>query len=138
MRLLLDTCVISDLARMNINARLKELFDAVDEKDIFMSAISIGELVKGTSLLEEGRCKRELLSWITGLEHAFADRILNVDQDTAHIWGEVTAKAQKAGKVVSACDGLIASIALRHGLHLVTRNSSDFTPTGVMIIDPWK
>ena len=137
MRILLDTCVISELRKADTHPRLKELMDVVDEHEIFISVISIGELFKGISLLEEGRRKRELLSWIGGLERNFADRILGIDQETAHIWGEVTAIASKAGKIVPACDGLIAAIALRHGLHLITRNSLDFAPTGVMVIDPW-
>jgi predicted nucleic acid-binding protein len=29
------------------------------------------------------------------------------------------------------------AIALRHGLHLVTRDAEDFKPTGVLFIDPW-
>lgn len=133
----MDTCVISEMRKVDINPRLKELMDTTDEEDIFISVISLGELVKGISLLEESRRKRELLSWIGGLERAFSDRILGIDQDTAHIWGEVTAKAGKMGKVIPACDGLIAAIALRHGLHLLTRNSKDFVQTGVMLIDPW-
>ena len=137
MRILLDTCVISELRKADINPRLKELIDVIDEKDLFISVISLGELVKGISLLDEGQRKRELLSWIGGFERTFADRILHVDQETAHIWGEVTAKTQKAGKIVPACDGLIAATALKHGLHLLTRNSTDFAPTGVLIINPW-
>ena len=138
MRLLLDTCVLSELRRHDADPRLKGLMDAVDEKDLFISVISVGELVKGVSLLGEGRRKKELLAWIGALEHSFADRILSVDQETAHIWGEVTAKARKIGKTIPACDGLIASAAIRHGLHILTRNSSDFEPTGVLILDPWK
>jgi len=138
MRLLLDTCVISELRKIDINPRLKELMDVIDEKDMFISVVSVGELVKGIFILEESRRKRELVSWLGGLERIFADRILGIDSETAHIWGEVTAKAQKIGKTVSACDGFIAAIALRHGLHLLTRNSEDFTPTGVLFINPWK
>jgi predicted nucleic acid-binding protein len=137
MRLLLDTCVISEMRKININPGLKKLMDEIDEKDMFMSVVSFGEIVKGIFLLEEGRRKRELLSWVGGLERIFSDRILEIDQETAHIWGEVTAKAQRNGKTVPACDGLIAAIALRHGLHLVTRNGEDFKPTGVLFIDPW-
>lgn len=33
--------------------------------------------------------------------------------------------------------GLIAATALRHGLHLMTRNTRDFQATGVLVIDPW-
>ena len=137
MRLLLDTCVISEMRKTDANPAVKKLMSEVDETDIFVSVISVGEIVKGISLLEEGKRKKELLSWVSGLERIFVDRILDIDQETAHIWGEITAKSQKAGKIVPACDGLIAAIALQHGLHLVTRNGEDFKLTGVLFIDPW-
>jgi len=137
MRLLLDTCAILETRKADADPGLKKLMKEADESDLFISVISLGEIVKGVSLLDEGKRKKELLSWITGLERIFADRILDIDRETAHIWGEVTAKASKAGRTVSACDGLIAAIALRHGLHLVTRDSEDFKPTGVLLIDPW-
>ncbi len=137
MKLLLDTCAISALRKADINLKVKELLDTVDEKDVFMSVISFGELVKGISILQEGRSKQRLLSWLGGIERMFENRILQVDQETARIWGEITAKARKTGKTVPSSDGLIAASALRHGLHLLTRNSTDFTSTGVMLIDPW-
>ena len=37
-----------------------------------------------------------------------------------------------------AQDGLIAATALRHGLHLMTRNVNDFAATGVLLINPWE
>ena len=33
-------------------------------------------------------------------------------------------------------DGLIAATALVHGMTVVTRNASDFAPTGVATLDP--
>lgn len=137
MRLLLDTCAISALRKLDINLKVKELLDTVDEKDVFMSVISFGELVKGIFFLQEGRSKRRLLSWLGGIERMFGDRILNVDQETARIWGEITAKARKTGKTIPASDGLIAASALQHGLHLLTQNSRDFAATGAMLVDPW-
>ena len=137
MRLLLDTCIISEMRKADASPNVKKLINEVDETDMFISVISLGEIVKGISLLEDGKRKKELFSWINGLERIFTSRILDIDQETAHIWGEVTAKAMRAGKIVPACDGLIAALALRHGLHLVTRNAEDFKPTGVLFIDPW-
>ena len=137
MKLLLDTCAISALRKADINPRVKELLDTVDEKDVFLSVISFGELVKGISLLQESHGKQQLLSWLGGIERMFEDRTLAIDQETARIWGEITAKARKTGRTIPASDGLIAASALRHGLHLLTRNSRDFMATGVMLIDPW-
>ncbi len=36
-----------------------------------------------------------------------------------------------------AIDSLIAATAIRHRLAIVTRNESDFTRTGVDILNPW-
>lgn len=138
MRVLLDTCVISEMRKQIISSALKEILDGIKEDDLYLSAITVGELIKGISLLDEGRRKKELWTWINGLENDFADRILEIDAETAHIWGEVTAKAQKEGKNIPACDGLIAATALKNGLHLLTRNSDDFIATGVLVINPWK
>jgi len=33
---------------------------------------------------------------------------------------------------------MLAAIALAHSSPLATRNRSDFEPTGVELIDPWK
>ena len=35
-------------------------------------------------------------------------------------------------------DGLLAATAVRHGLHLMTRNVADFEPTGVLLVNPWE
>ncbi|MGC1580631.1 MAG: hypothetical protein WA766_04065 [Candidatus Acidiferrales bacterium] len=67
----------------------------------------------------------------------YADRVLPVDLETSHIWGEFTASAQKSGKIVPASDGLIAATARRHDLHLMTRNTGHFEPTGVLLLNPW-
>ena len=100
--------------------------------------LCIGEIIKGIALLDTGKRKRELLSWVRKLEHNYADRILPVDLEVVQIWGEITAVAQKQGITIPVCDGLIASTARRHGLHLMTRNTDDFEPTGVILINPWK
>ncbi|MDP2221486.1 MAG: VapC toxin family PIN domain ribonuclease, partial [Hydrogenophaga sp.] len=34
-------------------------------------------------------------------------------------------------------DGLIAATALVHGMTVVTRNTADFAPTGVEVLNPW-
>jgi predicted nucleic acid-binding protein len=64
--------------------------------------------------------------------------MLPVDLETARLWGEITARGRKGGKTLAALDGLIAATALRHGLHLMTRNERDFADTGVLIVNPWQ
>ena len=61
-----------------------------------------------------------------------------LDIETAKLWGELTARAQKKGVVIPATDGLLAATALRHGLHVMTRNESDFKASGARIVNPWE
>ena len=138
MRILLDTCVLSELRKPDGHRSVRRTVDEIADDDLYISVVSIGEIAKGIELLEGGRRKRALQSWIQTLERDYADRLLPVDLEAAHIWGELTAAAQKRGRTISAGDGLIAATARRHGLHIMTRNIADFEPTGAMLINPWE
>ena len=137
MRALLDTCVLSEIRHPQGKQSVKSAVQALVEEDLFVSVISIGEIVKGINLLNESKRKQELQFWVQGLEQFYSERIISLDLEITHIWGELTAKAQKEGITISVCDGLIASTAIRHGLHIMTRNISDFEPTGVLTVNPW-
>ena len=138
MRVLLDTCVLSELRNPKVHPLVRQAVDALNDEEIFVSVISIGEIVKGISLLRESSKRRALETWLKTLEREYGDRLLSIDLETSRLWGELTAAAQKAGRVVHATDGLIAATALRHGLHVMTRNTADFEPTGVLLLNPWE
>ena len=137
MRALLDTCVLSELRHPNGDARVRRAVEAFDSASLFVSVLSIGEIAKGIALLRESRNKHALQSWLQTLERLYGDRLLSVDLETCRIWGELTAAAQKGGRIVPVSDGLIAATARRHGLHVMTRNTADFEPMGVLMLNPW-
>jgi predicted nucleic acid-binding protein len=136
-RVLLDTCVLSELQRSGGSSRVKAFVEALDDNDVFISVLSIGEIVKGIFHLKESRRRRTLRAWLHSLEAHHAERILPADLETWRIWGEIAATAWSLGRTIPAIDGLLAATALRHGLHLATRNTSDFEPTGALVINPW-
>ena len=137
MRVLLDTCVLSELRHPRGNTGVRRAVDAFDSESLFVSVLSIGEIAKGIALLKESQNKRALQIWLQTLERHYGDRLLPVDLETSRIWGELTASAQRLGRTVPASDGLIAATARRHGLHVMTRNTADFEPTGVLLLNPW-
>lgn len=137
MRTLVDTCVLSEVQRKQGNPRVRERFEALAPEDIYLSVLTLGELKKGIDKLKASARKRALAVWMDQVVLAAQDRIMPIDHETAVIWGEVAAKAEKKGKRIPAVDGLIAATALRHGLHLMTRNVADFELTGVMLVNPW-
>lgn len=138
MKILLDTCTLSELQKPEGLAAVREFVRSFPEDSIFLSSISIGEIAKGIALLDDGKRKQHLLAWLNGLESGYQQRILDVTPEVARIWGEVTAKARQSGFQVAVGDGLIAATALCHGLHVVTRNVRDFEPTGVLLTNPWE
>jgi predicted nucleic acid-binding protein len=137
-KVLLDTCTLAELRRPEGNPSVKAAVAEVPDDDLFLSVLSVGELVKGIALLAPGTKKKALASWLVALEAQFEERILGLDVETARIWGELTARAQKAGVVIPGADGLLAATALRHGLHVMTRNTRHFEASGALIVDPWQ
>jgi hypothetical protein len=136
--MLIDTCVLSEVQRPHGNLLVRQQLEAVPEADLFLSVVTIGELVKGIARLARGRRRRALQEWLQQIEQLYGPRILPIDVETARLWGEVTARAARKGIVIPASDGLIAATALRHGLQVMTRNTSDFQATGVIVLDPWQ
>ena len=137
MRVLLDTCALSELRRPEPNDAVLRAIDALASEDLFVSVLSIGEIAKGIAVLKESKNRRALQSWLQTLERQYADRLLPIDLETSRIWGELTTAAQKMGRTIPATDGLIAATARRHGLHIMTRNIGDFEPAGVLVLNPW-
>ena len=138
MRVLLDTCALSELRRPQPNDAVLRAIDALASEDLFVSVLSIGEIAKGIAVLKESKNRRALQSWLQTLERHYADRLLPIDLETSRIWGELTTAAQKMGRTIPATDGLIAATARRHGLHIMTRNIGDFEPAGVLVLNPWE
>ena len=138
MKLLLDTCVLSELRQASPAAAVSKFIGSMPSDSLFISAISLGEIIKGNTLLPASKCKTELQAWVNFIETSYQHRILKIDSVVAGIWGEITGLAQKKGKIIGACDGLIAATAIAKGLHVATRNVNDFEPSGALIINPWE
>ena len=138
MKVLLDTCTLAELRKPSPNAAVVAAIRAIPDARLYVSVLSVGELVKGIGLLAAGKKHDSLAAWLAALESQFSDRILGIDSETAKLWGELTARAQKKGVAIPATDGLLAATALRHGLHVMTRNTKHFEASGALVIDPWR
>ncbi len=52
--------------------------------------------------------------------------ILEFDEESAELFGRITAHQQRLGRPVGDMDALIAAVVVAHGERLVTRNPRDF------------
>jgi len=136
-KLLLDTCVLSEIRKTDGSPAVKGFIEAMPASGLYLSIITVGEIAKGIALLPDGHKKRELTTWGIGLSSQFEDRILSLDQESAEIWGQLSAAGQQKGAMIPVADGLIAATAIQHGLHVVTRNTPHFEAAGAMVVNPW-
>ena len=136
MKYLLDTNVLSEIRKPHGNAGVKAFVENLQEEDIFISAISIGEIYFGIEKLPAGHKKTELLTWFTQkLPERFGKRIIVLDADIMIEWGKLQAQSKKTLPVF---DSLIAASALARRLTIVTRNTRDFEDIeGILLLNPW-
>jgi predicted nucleic acid-binding protein len=107
------------------------------ERELYISTVTIGEIRRGIERLPEGKRKAQLRLWLQSICDCMKGRVLSFNISTAHVWGQLKAKWDKAGINVPSLDSQIAATAHRHGLTVVTRNTSDFNKTGVKILNPF-
>lgn len=139
MKVILDTCVISEFVAKQPNPKVVEFLDALDTDDAYLSVITIGEVIKGVEKLPDSRRKTELRDWLQDdLLARFQGKILPLDTDVMVEWGMLTAHAEMAGKPMPTIDSLIAATAIANKMTLVTRNVSDFEAAGIEIVNPWQ
>ena len=96
--------------------------------------MTIGEIELGITrqqVLNPGFAQ-DLADWLDVTLRAYGDRILPLTVGIARRWGRLA--AQLGNKRL---DLAIAATALEHGLITVTRNVSDFEPTGVPVLNPF-
>ncbi len=136
--MLLDTCVVSELARPAPDPRILAWLDSVDDDALRLSVLTLGEIKKGADLLEDGPRKVRVEAWLDELRVTFADRVLPVDEAVALRWGAISAASRRAGRVRPPIDSLLAATAVCHQLKLATRNVADFEGTGAVIVNPWE
>jgi predicted nucleic acid-binding protein len=132
---LLDTNVISEIRKgANCNPNVAAWYSAVEDADIYLSVLVLGEIRKG---VERARPKNPVYAdvlekWLSGLKLSFAENILPIDQTIADEWGRMSGK-----RPVSAIDALLAATAKVHRMVLATRNAADVADLGAEVLNPF-
>ncbi|MBW1895070.1 MAG: type II toxin-antitoxin system VapC family toxin [Deltaproteobacteria bacterium] len=138
MKYLLDTCLISELTKLEPNKKAVDWILNENETNFYVSVLTFGELHKGIEKLPESRKKEELRIWVENeLKNRFQNRIIGIDITISTIWGKIQCIAEKKGRPMPAIDSLIAATGIVHDLIVVTRNVSDMEQCGVKLLNPW-
>jgi len=132
---LLDTDVLSESSNPQPRERVMAWLDA-HEHDVYLSTISLGEIVKGIELMAAGKRRKEIEAWFARLERWAGSRLLAPDEAVMREWGRLCAVHERKGRRLPVLDSLIAATAIAHGHTLVTRNVGDY-PEDVPLLNPW-
>lgn len=139
MKYILDTCVISELAKPAPNKKVISWVTQNNEEDFYLSTLTFGELHKGISKLPPSKRKENLLQWVEyDLKERFKSRIIDIDLRVAKVWGEIQGQSEVKGRPMPTIDSLIAATGVTHNLIVVTRNTSDMEQSGVSLLNPWE
>jgi len=138
MNYLLDTCLISELAKSEPNKTVVDWVLSKNEANFYVSVLTFGELYKGIEKLPESKKKEELRIWVENdLKNRFHNRIIGIDIRVSITWGKIQSVAEKKGKPMPAIDALIAATGIVHDLTVVTRNVADMEQSNVKLFNPW-
>ncbi len=138
MKYLLDTCLISELVRKKPNPKVVKWVAHCDEELTFLSVLTLGEIQKGISKLEDKKRRSTLQMWLdSNLQVRFGERILAISKKISQTWGILQGEAEAKGIIIPTIDGLIGATAIAYNLTVVTRNFIDIVKTGAKIVNPW-
>jgi predicted nucleic acid-binding protein len=134
----LDTNVVSELRKAatgKANPRVVAWAASIRPAALFLSIITLMELEQGVLLLErrDPRQGAAIRQWLERqVLPAFEGRFLPIDDHVALRCARLHVPDPRKER-----DALIAATALVHGMTVVTRDTADFEPTGVPLLNPW-
>lgn len=135
MSYLIDTNVLLELRKGDrCDANVAEWFAPIDEDELYLSVLVIGEIQRGADRLRrrDPKAADRLDRWLANITPTYGDRILPVTLPIARLWGSFGVPDP-----IPTVDGLLAATAIHHELVLATRNLKDVTRTGVECVDPF-
>ena len=138
--ILLDTNVLSELARSTPAPTVLAWARAVPVAELCTTVITEAELRFGIALLPAGARRTALTQAIDAVfARVVQSRVLPFDRAAAPIYADLAAERRRRGRSVDLADLQIQAIGRAHAVAAIaTRNTSDFADCGVPLIDPWQ
>lgn len=130
---LLDANVVSELRRRRPHGAVLAWLEAADDKDLHLSAVTVGEIQAGIEITrEQDEAKAaEIEGWLDLVAQTW--NVLDMDARTFRTWARLMHR--KPDRLIE--DAMIAATAVVHNLTVVTRNVKDFKTLGVRTLNPF-
>jgi predicted nucleic acid-binding protein len=130
---LLDTNIISELRRQKPHGAVVAWLQSMDDKDLFISAVTIGEIQAGIELTraQDAAKATQIEQWLDLVADSY--NVLPMDASIFRTWARLMHKTSDTLYE----DAMIAATAKVHHLTVVTRNIADFRSFGVGLFNPF-
>lgn len=131
---LLDTNVVSELRKPKPHGAVLAWFRGLEDSQVHLSAVTIGEIQAGIELTREQDAAKalEIAAWLEMVAASY--NVLPMDAAAFRAWAQLMHR--RSDTVYE--DAMIAATAQIHGLTVVTRNVVDFKAFGVTLFNPFK
>jgi predicted nucleic acid-binding protein len=130
---LLDTNIISELRRPKPHGAVVAWLESVEDKDLFLSAVTLGEIQAGVELTREQDAAKaaQIEQWLNQVAQTF--NVLPMDGVVFRAWATLMHRTSNTLYE----DAMIAATAQVHHLTVVTRNVADFRTFNVELLNPF-
>ena len=108
----------------------------LNEQNLAVTPVILGELEYGILLLPASRRKKQLELWFEKIRSTA--HCLDFDSKAASSWAHLLAHLKSKGHAMPIKDSLIAASAIAHNLTVATRNTRDFKNARVPLINPFE
>jgi hypothetical protein len=136
---LLDTNILSELRRPRPEPKVLAFIAAQPFEQLYVSAVTFAEIRFGVERVGDAAKRAELNDWLAHkVRPMFDGRVLAVSEDVMFKWRLLVEEGRKAGHTFSQPDLIIAATALRHGLTILSRDTSDYQRARAPVVDPWR
>ena len=138
-RYLLDTNIISNVTKPEPSEALTAWMSRQSDQDLFISSLTVAEILRGVLELPAGKRRRLLEEWFVGPDGPqalFAGRVLPFDETAGLIWARLMAGGAESGRPRSPLDMIVAAIAEANGCVVVTDNEKHFA--GIRTLNPMR
>ena len=136
--ILVDTNVVSEPLRPRGDPRVPDWLDRQIPRTLYISTISVAEILFGVRSLPAGKRRATLATAIEReVQRLFAGRVVPFDLAAARAYAALMSDARAKGATISILDGQIAAIATANGFDVATRDEAPFRAAGLKTINPW-
>ncbi|NNN22244.1 MAG: type II toxin-antitoxin system VapC family toxin [Acidimicrobiales bacterium] len=136
--IVVDTNVLSELMKPSPNVDVSNWIASRNGNEIFITSITVSEILYGIVRLQDGRRKNLLQATAREIFSNFDKQILPFDRIAAEYYAQIVDSRDRLGLPIEGFDAQIAAICRVHSATLATRNVKDFVHVGIKIVNPWK